>query len=485
MSRTEPEQENATLRAEIEALEHRRDELSREGRRYKSLYDLSPDMYASVELEGLTITDCNLRSRDLIGYELEEVVGRPMTDLVPPEDLPRFAKMAEQLVATGSVEGFEHHLLRKDGTYCLISLDANLRYGADGRPVCTRGVGRDIVDQKDAATALRRSEARFRRLAETMRLVPYQTILDPAAPDQLNLKHRPDFVGEQIEPLLGFDRKRWYEAGFWMSRLHDDDRDRVRRLMEQNARKPGKYRTEYRLLAANGEPVWILDVMSVVMAGRGRRMLNGIIIDISASKRDEEVRERLMRELSHRVKNTFATVQALADRTLVATTTLEEFVATFGGRISALAAIHNAMAATEWTGVDLDELVNLALSPFSGAGAVSTHGLRTKIGLDIGRNLGMVLHELATNAVKHGALSSTTGTVVLDWEVRSAGGQRILRVDWVERGGPPVRRPTRRGYGLDLIERAMNYECDGTSNLSFDPEGLRCCIEVSLEEAPA
>ena len=485
MSRTDPEQENATLRAEIEALERRRDELAREGRRYKSLYDLSPDMYASVELEGLTITDCNQRSRDLIGYELEEVVGRPMTDLIAPGDLPRFAKMAEQLLRTGSVEGFEHNMVRKDGTLCLVSLDANLRYGADGRPVCSRGVGRDIIDRKDAAAALRRSEARFRGLAETMRLVPYQTILDPVAPDQLNLKHRPDFVGKQIESLLGFDHQRWYEAGFWMSRLHEEDRERVCGLLAQRAMTPGRYRTEYRLLGASGEPVWLLDVMSVVMVGHGRRMVNGVLIDISASKRDEEARERLMRELNHRVKNTFSTVQALADQTLVATSTLEEFAATFSGRISALAAIHNAMAATDWTGIELQELADLALSPFAGTGAIRTDGPRTKVGLDIGRNLGMVLHELATNAVKHGALSSRTGTVVLDWQVRSAGGQRVLRVDWVERGGPPVRRPTRRGYGLELIERAMDYECDGTSDLSFAPEGLRCCIEVSLEEAPA
>jgi two-component sensor histidine kinase len=220
------------------------------------------------------------------------------------------------------------------------------------------------------------------------------------------------------------------------------------------------------------------------MVGQGRRIVNGVLIDISASKRDEEARDRLMRELSHRVKNTFATVQGLADQTLAATTTLDEFSATFSGRIGALAAIHNAMAATDWTGIELHELVDLALSPFSGAHAVRSDGPPTKVDLDRGRGLGMILHELATNAVKYGALSVPSGSVLLDWQVQPVGGRRILSVDWVERDGPSVCHPTRRGYGLELIERSMDYEFEGSSVLSFEPEGLRCRIELPLDEVP-
>jgi two-component sensor histidine kinase len=237
------------------------------------------------------------------------------------------------------------------------------------------------------------------------------------------------------------------------------------------------YEFEYRMVGADGRTVWLQDIVHVLREDDVPRRLRGFMIDITARKRAEEARQLLSRELDHRVKNTLATVQAVAELTLRSSSTLEGFGEMFRGRIAALARMHAAIWRHRGTPIRLRELVELSLAPFGrGTERASIDGEEVPIPLQSASALGLALHELATNAVKHGALSTTSGCVHVSWTLR----EDRLRLVWRESGGPSVGTPARRGFGSVLIEQSIPYELGGSVDLEFASEGVRCAIEFPL-----
>jgi two-component sensor histidine kinase len=189
-------------------------------------------------------------------------------------------------------------------------------------------------------------------------------------------------------------------------------------------------------------------------------------------KRADEARVVATRELQHRCNNLLAVIQAIAHRTL-AGPSLDEARTAFEARLQALARAHRQLLKSNWTGVSLDEIVRQALEPF---------GPRSEIeGGDVtltpkdAQNFSLALHELATNAVKHGALSSPDGRVEIAWAVRGGGDDRVLSFRWQERGGPPVVAPSRRGFGTTLLKATF-----GDVRFEYAPEGLMCDIDLPL-----
>ena len=208
--------------------------------------------------------------------------------------------------------------------------------------------------------------------------------------------------------------------------------------------------------------------------------------DISDLRRAEEHQKLLLAELSHRVKNTLAVVVSIANQTLSRSTSLSDFGQSFGGRIQALAAAHSLLTAVEWQAAELKALVEQALEPYrSRDGAnIEIQGDSVLLQPNIALTLSLVLHELTTNAAKYGALQKSGGRVAVDWIVDADDG-RQLHLRWCESGGPPVRPPERRGFGVNLIERSVAYELDGRATLDYRSEGLSCEIDVPLPVAAA
>ena len=193
-----------------------------------------------------------------------------------------------------------------------------------------------------------------------------------------------------------------------------------------------------------------------------------------------------MGELDHRVKNALAIVQSVADQTLRSTTSMPEFSEAFSGRIQALARIHGALTARRWEGMMLTELVELVVGPYRHhAGSISVDCDGSFVWSDLVRVLGMTLHELATNAAKHGALSSQRGRVAISSRIDTGNGSH-LHICWAEHDGPPVSVPPHRGFGLHLIEEALAYEIAGsTTTLRFPDDGVRCDIAIPRPTSPA
>ena len=197
------------------------------------------------------------------------------------------------------------------------------------------------------------------------------------------------------------------------------------------------------------------------------------MLDITERKRAAEAEQILVRELQHRTNNLLAVIQGIAQRSLSGPISLDEARKTFEGRLLALAGTYRQLTKSNWSGVSLREMVRLTLEPFT----ARTHidGPNVMLGAQNAQNLSLALHELATNAMKHGALSSAGGKVSVVWAVAGDGGDPILKFRWQERGGPLVLTPNRRGFGTSLLESTF-------SEVKFDyaREGLTCEIDVPL-----
>lgn len=189
--------------------------------------------------------------------------------------------------------------------------------------------------------------------------------------------------------------------------------------------------------------------------------------------RADVAKDLVAAETQHRIKNTLATVQAIAGQTLKQAP--PEQLDTFLGRLRALGEAHDLLTKEHWEQAPLREIISRALKPFGER--ITLEGPAVSLPARTSLMLTMCLHELATNAAKYGALSNTTGTVSLSWSV--IDGQNRARVEWVEKDGPPVAAPARRGFGSLLVEHS--FKTEGNAQICFDPDGLICVLEITLE----
>ena len=249
------------------------------------------------------------------------------------------------------------------------------------------------------------------------------------------------------------------------------------------AKQQGKYREEGLRVRKDGSTFYADVTITAVFEDGKLRGFGKVTRDITERRRAEQQQRLLLDELNHRVKNTLATVQSITRQTLQKGVSLEEFRDAFEARLVALSHTHNLLTAGSWEGAPLRDIIAAELSPYLQVDAANL----TASGPDVYLRpkpavaLGMALHELATNAAKHGAFSIPTGRVKLSW---SKSGP-LLRLEWKESGGPPVQAPKRKGFGSRLLERGLAHELGGKTRLDFAPAGLRCTIEIPLPLKPS
>ncbi|WP_316191585.1 MULTISPECIES: HWE histidine kinase domain-containing protein [unclassified Bradyrhizobium] len=203
------------------------------------------------------------------------------------------------------------------------------------------------------------------------------------------------------------------------------------------------------------------------------------LTDITERKRAEEQQTVLVAELNHRVKNILAIVQSVAGQTLRTSPSLPAFNKAFSGRIQAVSIAHDILTQTRWIGIGLNELLTTVLAPYGiGEGRIAIDGPPVLLEARLVLPLSMVLHELATNASKYGALSASHGQVTISWRLRDDG--RRLELIWLERGGPLIEGGGGRGFGTTLIDRVVRFDLDGEALLDFEPAGIRCSLTFAL-----
>jgi len=205
---------------------------------------------------------------------------------------------------------------------------------------------------------------------------------------------------------------------------------------------------------------------------------SAVFRDITERKRVEKHLRMVMRELSHRTKNLLAVIVAMVRQTARNSTDVAVLQSQLIQRLQSLSASHDLLVAEDWTGASLEELIRAVLQPFTGAvsEALELRGAPVFVNATAAQNLGLALHELATNAQKYGSLSNPRGQVRIQWQFCDEASK--LKLIWQERGGPPVTPPERSGFGRAMIETVVGKALEGDVRLSFPPKGVRCEIVI-------
>jgi two-component sensor histidine kinase len=264
------------------------------------------------------------------------------------------------------------------------------------------------------------------------------------------------------------------------ARIHPADRDRVRAAFIATRGLTGLYEIDFRILV--GKIVrWISARGQGADEGMVDRIMLGIFIDVTGRKQAEEGHELLAGEMSHRVKNLLAVATGLTHITSRSTTTPIEMAKELTGRLTALGRAHDLVRpipGKEGKAALFGDLIAVLLAPYDDMGAFSGRVRvsvpRMGIGEKSATTLALIIHELATNSLKYGALSCETGTLDVSC---SQEGERLI-FTWTERGGPPVVAPESAGYGSNLTSRVIEAELDGTIEREWPPEGAVVTVQM-------
>jgi PAS domain S-box-containing protein len=256
--------------------------------------------------------------------------------------------------------------------------------------------------------------------------------------------------------------------------VHPDDIERVRAAVAEAVSSGQPYKVEHRILRPDdGRVVWVMTAGTPIadQAGTVVRII-GVTQDITEVKAAETQRETLVAELDHRVKNVLASVQSLALQSARKAPSIDTFLKTFSGRLKAMASAHTLLTATRWRGAAIAHIVNAELGGLA-PGHTRWEGPDILLTARATNALTLALHELATNAVKFGALSTDQGRVDVHWALNDDGG---FRLDWTEGGGPLVTTPSRVGFGATLLDKVTGRELGGEVKVDFLATGVRACL---------
>lgn len=346
-----------------------------------------------------------------------------------------------------------------------MDLDYSPVLDESGKPA---GVIAIVVETTERVLAQRRvleSERRFRALTTASSDMIYRL-----SPDWRELQ---EFDGRSFMADATQPKTTWM-----VDYLLPEDRASVEAAISEAIGRVQPFQKEHRIRRADGSVGWVFS-RAVPVTDHDGAVVEwfGAASDITERVRTTEHLTLVVNELNHRVKNTLAMVQAMALRTFRSPRNLEQAQEQFAARLVALAQANDLLTGERWAGASLLSAVEQAVRPHQPAdGRCIIEGDDLRLSPKTALALAMAMHELATNAVTHGAWSNDQGTVTVSWAVTNA----ILAMEWREQGGPEVTLPRHRGFGSRLIERGLAGELGGSVALHFDPGGIRCVIHAPV-----
>jgi PAS domain S-box-containing protein len=290
---------------------------------------------------------------------------------------------------------------------------------------------------------------------------------------------------DNVAQILGLDQRQLSTGESFAARINPDDRTRFVSLLSGLTRDSPSYSMTYRLTHPEGREIWFEETARGEFDAAGRLVrVSGLGVDVTQRKEAEIRQGILVAELDHRVKNVLVRVAAIVSETRESSRSTDDFVKALGGRLQSMAAAHTLLSQRCWDGVGIADLLRDQLAPYATGENVTIHGPNIILTAASTQALAMVVHELATNAVKFGALSARAGRVSIGWGAPSAHHDTAdLVVEWRETGGPPVVKPTQCGFGTSLIHELISHELGGAVDLAFDPDGVCCRLGLPLGRA--
>ena len=281
--------------------------------------------------------------------------------------------------------------------------------------------------------------------------------------------------------ILGFDPRQTFTPNNFLSRVHPDDRERFKALVRGVIPERPAYTIAFRFTRPDGREVWLEETARAEFDALGRFVrLKGLTLDVTARKRFEGQQSLFIAELDHHVKNLLTRVAAVAKDTREDSGSLDAYIQALDRRIRSMADAHALLSQSRWDGVDLAELVRCQLAPNGTDANTTIAGPHVTLPVAATQVLAMVLHELATNAAKYGALSTPHGRVEVNWNHGPGEDAANLSIAWREIGGPAVAASPDCRYGVRIIRDLIPQELGGSVDLAFASGGICCKIEIPM-----
>jgi len=407
----------------------------------------------------------------ILGDERAGVAGNNFLRRVHADDRERFKTHVRQLSARNSSYLLNFRFVRPDGKTVWLEETAKGEFDTAGRLLRIKGLTRDITDRKRAEDALAERNAQLALAGMAALVGTYEYDFDT---NRMRISEGYAAIHGLPEGTTEIPHRQWRAA------VHPEDLGRIETQRDQAYRERRREYTAEHRIVRRGEVRWIEARKFISYDGNGQpRQVVGVNIDVTERKRVEEQQRVLLCELDHRVKNALATVSAVASHTLNTSSSMVDFATALDGRVQSMARTHELLSASRWQGISVAELVQRELAPYATSGNTEINGPEIRLRAEAGQVMAMVLHELATNAAKYGALSTRNGRVSIRWGQRSIELQRShLVLEWQEIGGPSVVAPENSGFGTRTIRDLIPYELGGSVDLSLAPDGVRCRVEL-------
>ncbi len=406
----------------------------------------------------------NPAAERMFGLSAKEAIGQPISRFMPEryqathaDHIARFAQTGvtnRQMGSLGAISG-----LRADGSE--FPIEASISQVEVGGERLSTVILRDITERTAAEDALLESRRRMEGIVESamdalISVDEEQRIIlfNPAAEHMFGVASG-EAIGAPIERFIP-------------TRFRAGHVEHIRRFKETGVtnRKMGALGAVSGL-RANGEEFPVEASISQVVVG-GARLATVILRDITERKANEEARHLLAREVDHRAKNALAVVQALVSLTKAETTA--EFIAAVRGRVSALGRAHSLLAENQWEGGELGQIIAEETAAYQGPGRIKVDGVPVVLSPNAVQPLSLLVHELATNAIKYGCLSVEHGLASVSWRLLPG---KELELSSVESGGPQVGEPVSKGFGSTLVLEVVTRQLQGTLDMQWPPGGLR------------
>lgn len=430
----------------------------------------SDDAIISKRLDG-TVISWNPGATRIFGWTEQEMVGQSIRRLIPADRQNEEDLILGRIGRGERVSSFETVRQRKDGSLLRVSLTVSPILDPDGRIVGASKIARDVTARYHTEEARQESEAKFRMLADNISQLAWI-----AAPDGALTwynKRWYDYTGTHFDKMQGWG---------WIAVHHPDHVDRVREHFAACIAAGTEWEDTFPLRGADGQFRWFLSRAKPIRDDQGR-IVNwfGTNTDVTELLEKEEQIRVLLMEVNHRSKNMLSVVQALARRSSGGD---PAFLQRFENRLASLSANQDLLVRRGWATIPIHELVDaqLAILGRESRDLVKTCGPTFELAPRSAEIIGMALHELATNALKYGALSRTGGEVWLSWDVTP--DDRLV-MEWRETGGPVVEPVDVTGFGTTLIRHIPARSLKAEVLLDFAPEGLLWRLDCDCEVARA
>jgi PAS domain S-box-containing protein len=456
--------------AMADALDARKLALEASEGRHRAVFETAVDAMVVIDEAGI-VHAANPATARIFGYAPEEMTGRNVSMLMGEDNRAAHDGYIGNYLRTGLRRiigiGREVWGRRKDGSSFPLELSIAEWRDPRGRRFFT-GIMRDVSGRRRSEEALSAERERLRRIVEG---APFPAIVHA---DDGHVLH----VSRAWLDATGFTRGELATMDDWAQRAYGRRKPEVKaeidRLYELD--RPVD-EGEYEIRTADGRiRVWAFRSAPVGADDQGRRLIVSMAADLTERREGEERLRLLMREVDHRAKNALAVVQAIVQ--LSRTDDPESFSESVQGRIQAMARAHTLLAASRWSGADLQRLVSEEVDAYESADRIELEGGSVSLRPEATQAVSLALHELATNAAKHGALAGEHGRLRVSWATQGD----TLRIDWEERDGPPIAAPPRHsGFGTMLLQQVVEGQLRGTVRWDWRAEGLACRLALPAD----